>query len=340
MASASNPWELFGFDLRRVGALWSQGWAEIARWPAMRRIVVPLPVTIRHADGTLRRWVGDEADVATDAADGAFFGVEVPADAVLFRRMQLPSLTRSEIADAVRLEVSAAAPFPEDRCVWGWRSDPAADGRVVVTLAITSRDQIERLLVTAGEGGGSERPELWAFESGQPVILDGFGESSRRLVERRALLRGLGLVALALCLMVVLVTVPVWQARGQVFDARDQSGALMVETRSVVEARDRLVDRGNRLASVRAWLDEGVALMPLVDRLTELLPDSAHLTGLEVRDGVVIASGLADNAASLMEVLGEQPDFNDFRPSGISRDRVTGLETFRIEFRFTPESDS
>jgi len=67
--------------------------------------------------------------------------------------------------------------------------------------------------------------------------------------------------------------------------------------------------------------------------LTRLLPDDAYLVGLELRAGTVSVSGLARNAAGLMEVFGTQPDFADVRPSGISRDRLTNLETFRIEFK-------
>ncbi|AUN95754.1 hypothetical protein C0099_12910 [Pseudazoarcus pumilus] len=331
---------LFGFDLRRIGALWRQGWAEVARWRPVRRILPQLPVDVHHADGRWLRWSGDAARVLPTAAPtGTHFAIEVPADAVLFRHLRLPALPPEEIEAAVRLDVATAAPFPAERCVTGWRVDATTDGRLDVTLAITSQDQIERLLGAAGDGPRGGQAELWAFDGDRPVVLRGFGERRREAAQRGRLFRVLALCGLALMLAVVLAVVPVWQARSQVFDAQARFDALRIETRSVVDTRDRLVDRGRRVEAVRNWLDAEVPLLPLLDRLTALLPDSAYLTGLEVRDEVVTASGLAQNAAGLMERLGEHPGFADFRPSGISRDRVSGLETFRIEFRFRPEGD-
>lgn len=337
--AAANSWVLFGFDLRRLGALWRQGWAEAARWSFFRRLIAPQPVLVRHADGSFARWRGDRSEpLDADRARGAFFAAEVPADDVLFRRLRLPSLPPSEVADAVRLEVATAAPFAEPARVWGWRSDSRDDGGIEVTVAITSRERIEAVLAPAGEAASAHAPELWAFESGRPVVFQGFGEARRQRVQRARLSRDVVLGLIVLGLLVVLAASPVLQARQRVFDAQNEFNALRHETQNVVVARDRLVEDGRRLRELESWLGGGVEPMPLLGRLTDLLPDDAHLTALEAKDGVVTASGLAQNAAALMDVLGARAEFVDFRPSGISRDRATGLETFRIEFRFAPES--
>lgn len=331
----THSWTLFGFDLRKLGGLWQQGWSEAAQWPLLRKLVQPLPVVVRHADGQYVRWIGDHAERLDGAvAKGPFQAFEMPPEAVLFRTLRLPPLTRSELEDAVALEVSAASPFAEADRVWGWRADPAGDGALAVTIAIAARAQAEEVLGTAGEASAEHyRPELWAFDAGRPVVLRGFGEARRRTAQRRCLYRDLLLLAVALGLVLVLAASPVLQARQQVFQAQDAFWKLHGETQDLVAARDRLVDQGARIRAVQAWLDNAPQPMPLLERLTALIPDDAYLTSLEIKRDTVIASGLAQNAAVLIESLGAQPGFVDLRPSGIARDRSSGLETFRVEFR-------
>lgn len=340
----SNPWNLFGFDLRQLGALWQQGWEEAARWPVLRRLFAPRPVLVLHADGhsALHSAHGESTTPAAPAAAGAgYLAVEVPADEVLFHRFHLPLLSRAEIDAAVQLQVMDISPFAADDSVFGWRSDALGDGRLEITAAITTHGRVEaalaRLAAAATLGADAAAPEVWAFERVErPVVLAGFGEARRQADQRRALGWALGLMACALMLALFLIASPVLQARQQVFDAQHAYAALQGETQQVVSVRDGLMTRLQRIDELHAWLDGGVAVLPLLEKLTRLLPDDAYLVGLEIRDQNVIASGRAVNAAQIIEVLSTDPAFVNVRSSGISRDRGTGLEAFRIEFGFAP----
>lgn len=338
----NNSWELFGFDLRRIGALWQQGWEEVARWRLARPFVTPLPVIVQHADGQFARWSGDEArPLDKQPAAPGFFAYELPADVVLFRRLLLPLLTRSEIEEAVRLDIQTTVPFPPEESVWGWRCDSADNGgKLAVTVAVTSSDCMEQLLpAQLRDEALSAKPEVWAFKDGLPIVLQGFGESARLAAQRKGRTQQLLLAVSASFLLLALLVSPVWLARAQVFDAQDQFESLLLESREVVAARDRSTEARELLDELERWQASQLAFMPLIAVLTERLPDEAYLTGLEVRGEGIIAAGLAKNAASIMEALNEEPRLSELRPSGIARDRVTGLETFRVEFRFVPEQE-
>nr|MBL8455379.1 PilN domain-containing protein [Zoogloeaceae bacterium] len=335
MASNADQWRLFGLDLRGLVSLWRQGWAEAMQWPALRPLVPRNAVGLRRANGSLEVWRGDQQirhDRATRVEHAA---IEVPEDCVLVRQLRLPWLAADEIAAAVAIEVAAASPFAPEMRISGWRAD-AVDGGVVVTIAMCSRIHVERALEAFGQSGGpaaGRNPEVWVMHQGLPVVLEGFGEAGRFGAQRRQLIQLALLCASAVVLLGALVASPVLQARQRVFDAQSQFDALRVEAAEAVRARDGLALLAQRQQSLAAWQADSVPVMPLLDRLTRLLPDDAYLVGLELRAGTVTVSGLAHNAAGLMEVFGTQPDFADVRPSGISRDRLTNLETFRIEFK-------
>lgn len=337
MASSADQWRLFGLDLRGVVSLWRQGWAEALQWPALRALVPRSAVGLRRTDGSLQVWQGDQLVQGARASSLAHVAVEVPEDCVLLRQLRLPWLAPDEIADAVSIEIATASPFPPDTLVSGWRADPADGGGVAVTIAMSSRSHVERALEARKDfeaGPGAVRsPEVWAMHQGVPVIFEGFGESSRLAAQRQQGLKLALLTLGAVLLSGILLVSPFLQARERVFDAQAQFGNLRLAAGDAVGARDGLALLAERQKSLAAWQSATVPVMPLLDRLTTLLPDDAYLVGFELRGETVAVSGLARNAAALMEVFGAQPDFVDVRPSGISRDRATNLETFRIEFK-------
>lgn len=336
MASSADQWRLFGLDLRGLASLWRQGWAEALQWPALRALVPYSAVGLRRTDGSLQAWQGDRVVEGARASRLESVAVEVPEDCVLVRQLRLPWLAPDEIADAVAIELATASPFPQDALVSGWRTDPVAGGGLAVTIAMSSRSHVERAL-EAHPGfdgpGGAGRPEVWALHQGLPVVFEGYGESTRLAAQRRQRLKLAALTLSALLLAATLIASPFLQARERVFDAQSQFDSLRLAAVDAVRARDGLALLAERQKSLDAWQAAAVPVMPLLDRLTTLLPDDAYLVGFELRGETVTVSGLARNAAALMEVFGSQPDFSDVRPSGITRDRLSGLETFRIEFK-------
>ena len=332
MIETRNPWLLFGLDLRMLGTLWRQGWREALRTAPLRHLAPQLPVRVIGADASLQCWQGDHC--LPRALATPFAAIALPDDLVLLRTLQLPLLADAELAQAVALDVSSVAPFPADQVVYGFRSRGVGPGRVAVDVAIASCGAVEGWIEQRLQGAADPAGvEVWAHSPAGVIVLNGFAEPSRARAQRRVMRRNLALAAMLLLLLLSLLLSPFLQARAQVFDAQSRFAQLRAETAAAVDARDRLALVAERSAALQAWRAETPALMPLLERLTELLPDDAFLNSFELRGDTVTISGMSRNAASLMDAFSAQTDFAEIRPSGIARDGRTGLETFTIEFK-------
>lgn len=332
MALEAGNLSLFGFDLRRIGQLWRNGWNEAFRWPALAWLSPPEAVRVLLPGGGEVLRLGASARSAPVDAKPTSVAVVLPEESVLLRELRLPPLAGDELAQAVEFEVLAVSPFPQEQTAWGFDAQAGA-GQVQVRLALAAQAHVVSALESAQPRASADQPEVWA-DAADPIVLRGFGESLRfrreRAARRRILLALGGLVFL----LMALAATPVLQARQQVFDAQRRYGGLEGDVAEVVAARNALVVGTERIQAIRTHLAEHPDLPVVLERLTELLPDDAFLTRLEVQGRQVRIVGQARDAAQLMRTLGtpESPFRNVRAPSPISRAGRSDKENFVIEF--------
>ena len=336
MASARDNFNLFGLDLRTVPDYLRQGWSEAMHWPFFRWLLPAEPVRLLLPDAA--DLVGGEAVWPAFALveQATATAVVLPDDLVLRRRLRLPYLSGVALRQAMELEVRAASPFPLDAIVWGYRAAPAGQG-VDVELAFAARAHVlgylQQLQPTVDGSDPQQVPEVWV-DAGWPLLLEGFGERRRQRRERRRNMQMLGMVALCLVLLLALAASPVLFQRAGVMEFNARFEAQSSEVTPVVADRDALGKRNLQLQTVAAYAEAHPDPRALLGKLSGLLPDTVYLTSLDIRGRAVTIGGVAENAASLMELLGAQPDFRDVRaPAAISRDPVSGRETFTVEFK-------
>lgn len=340
MALEAGNLSLFGFDLRRIGRIWRDGWDEAFQWPALAWLAPPETVRVLLPDeGELLR-IGASARPAPVGARPAAVAVVLPEDAVLVRELRLPPLAGDELHQAVEFEVLALSPFAADETVWGYSAESQAS-QTRVRLALAARAHVTQTLEGARSRIGAGTPEVWA-DAAAPIVLHGFAESDRRRRERKA--QNLILLALG-CIVVLLMALaatPVLQARQQVFDAQRRYAALERDVASVVAARNALALGGERIVEIGTYLAQRPDIPAVLERLTELLPDDAFLTRIEVQGEQVRIVGQAKDAAQLMRVLGapDSPFRNVRAPSPISRAGGSDKENFVIEFLVTGEGEA
>lgn len=336
MASARDNFNLFGLDLSTVPDYLRQGWSEAMNWSFFKWLMPAEPVRLLLPN------VGDKP--GGESVWPAFARMEqatvsavvLPDELVLRRRLRLPHLSGVAQRQALELEVRAASPFPLDEIVWGYRAEPDGNG-VDVELAFAARAHVLdylRLLQPAVNGSDPQQaPEVWV-DAERPLLLEGFGESRRQRRERRRITQMLAMVALCLVLLFALAASPVLFQRAQVLDFNARFEAHSSEVAPVVADRDALGKRNLQLQTIAAYAEAHPDPRALLGKLSTLLPDTVYLTNLDIRGRAVTIGGIAENAASLMELLGAQPDFRDVRaPAAISRDPVSGRETFTVEFK-------
>ncbi len=332
MALEAGNLSLFGFDLRRIGRLWRDGWDEAFRWPALAWLSPREAVRVLLPDGGELLRVGATSQAAPVGAKPASVAVVLPDDSVLLRELSLPPLAGDELAQAVEFEVLAVSPFPLEQTVWGFDAQAEAS-QLRVRMALAAQAHVASALESAQPRSAGQQPEVWA-DAAAPIVLCGFGEALRVRRERRARMRILFALGAMMVLLMALAATPVLQARQQVFDAQRRYSGLEGDVAEVVAARNTLTVGAERAQAVRTHLAARPNLPVVLERLTELLPDDAFLTRLQVQGRQVRIVGQARDAAQLMRTLGgADSPFRDVRaPSPISRAGNSDKENFVIEF--------
>lgn len=360
MAFDRSSFNLFGIDLLNVYDHWKQGWAEALQWPFFARFFPVEPVCVIDTAGEKIWWPAKDGKYTGSATGSVVQAVLLPEDCVLRQQITLPRLAVNQQLQAVELAVQAASPFPIEQTVWGFHAISAGQG-VRVDIALAAREHVEQHLQrfstterienaqtavdeneNASASKASELPmprdiEVWASIS-PPVVLRGFGEPLRQKRASLIRIKVLLLMILAVFLLGGMIVSPVLHKRTQVFQAQAALGQLMQEVAPVVAERDALGLANERLQSVNDYQHARPDPRYVLGRLSALLPDSVYLNRFDMRGRVVVIGGLAENAAGLMELLGTQTDFSDLKaPSAISRDGLSGKESFTIEFRLANE---
>lgn len=332
MALEVGNFNLFGLDLGRGWREFRQGCADALNWPGLAWLSPQEPVRLLRPDGSIEWRMGLSARPAPAGAASAAQAILLPDDVVLFRDVVVPNLVDPVLREALALQVGEQSPFVPEELVWGWRASPREDGRLDVRLALTSRAYVGQHLASIGVQA-DDRVEIWA-DGAAPVLIRGFGEAARErrtLGQRKLAFAALGLLAVSL---LALAATPFMLKREQVFDAQARYAALVDETAQAVADREALLKASTRLTAIKTHLEGQVNLPRLLDALTRVVPDSAHLTRLEVTGRQVRIGGIAANAAALIEALGALPEIRDVRtPSAISRSS-DGRESFAVEFAF------
>lgn len=328
MAFEAGNFNLFGLDLPRAWESFVAGWSEALQWKCFSWLNPQPSVRLLRPDGTTEWRRGASASPAPAGTKASPLAVLLPDEIVLHRELLLPDLLPDDVVKAAALDVDLNSPFPQAELAWGLQSSLADNGARRVRIALASRKHIAAYL--------ESRPvdvndvEIWAGEE-EPVVLAGYRESLREqaLVRRRGyVLAALGML---IALLLALAAAPWYVQRARVFDAQARHAGLEAAVASVVADREALLRSTAQLTAVRDHERAGADVLTVFARLTNLLPDDAYLTRLEVNGDQVRFSGVAVNAANLVETLGGHEEFRDVRtPAAISR-TSDGKETFTVE---------
>ncbi|MDR1462016.1 MAG: PilN domain-containing protein [Azoarcus sp.] len=335
MAKARNNLILFGFDLAQIPKFLRQGWSEALQWPFFVRLLPPKPVRVRYANGSKGIWPANADSSACVAS-----AIVLPENLLLRRTLPMPSLAALARQEAIELALAGASPFPPDKTAWGWQARPTASG-VEVELVIASREHVDDFLSHAVNSNYLSGVEVWAMTAAgdAPIVLQGYGEGRRMMQTRRSYWKIGALTTLAVFLFLALLASPVLRKQLDVSDLETRLDAAGQEVASALADRNALAQASARMSAMAAYADGHPDPRALLGRLSILLPDTVHLTRLELHGRNATIAGMASNAAKIMEILSAQPGFHDVRaPAAITRDPLSGQESFSIEFRFSDDA--
>ncbi|MDD2713232.1 MAG: PilN domain-containing protein [Simplicispira sp.] len=345
MSPTTTTSRFFGLDLRALWLEVRRPWQDMHQWRALAWLTPDVPVRVLHPDGRDALWLGNRpAPAGTPAA--RFEAIALPDDKLLARRLTVPAMAAAQVAQAVALDVHSASPFAPADLVWGYSTQPLAQGALQVDAVLASRKQItqfieaqqHRLGTAASTGAAAHAPEVWAFTpAGQPMVLAGWGEARRAhyAAQRRRL--GYTLLFSATAIVAALAITPTAQLRLRAIEAVNTYTETQRRTAPLMAQREVLVRSIERMNSVRALLLERPDPIALLELLTQTLPDDTSLQSIQVQGLKVTINGLTANAAALMQLLGTTAGFKEVRaPSAATRSPGATAESFLIEFQLDP----
>ena len=338
---------LFGLDASRLRAQWRAAGALLFELPLLRALAPSALVRCVSEGGGSTFW-RVRHDVAKPAGNIAADERATPVlllspTTVLERTISLPQLAPADLEHAVQLEVQASTPFTPEHTVYGFLPDaPAADGQGQrVHLALTSRQQCSSALKRAALGAEAEvwlAPVAGTQPPWRPLVFRGWGEGARQRTVRGTQWRMLALLALAALLAAALLVTPTAFARLKALQALRTQEDLQRNAAPQMEAREALGRDAQALQSVATVAGERVRLAPVLDMLTEVLPDGAWLNSLNVTGRQFRIMGMADDAAALVQRLNAQPGVQEARlASPATRSSADKKERFVIEFHASAE---
>lgn len=260
---------------------------------------------------------------------------------VLFRPLDFPRPAEDFLDGMIRTQIDRLTPWPADDAVFGWSSpSPAGQERIELTLAATSRREIEPLVQLATNLGAQS---LAAFAS-PPVASDAsarisvfdqaLGGTGRGLDAPRILRAGLVSAGAAAAVALLLATYV-----GDSLDAEQQQ--LM---RRISERRAALrlgPDANSALGLLARRKQTGPSSVVVLEALSKSLPDGTYVTELRIDGDKVQVVGMTQDAPSLIRLLEKSPQFaraTFFAPT--TRAQNESGEQFHIEARITPSFGS
>lgn len=338
---------LFGYDLRTLWRDWLAAMESLHGYPPLSWFEVAPVVRLRLPDGRDVRWHQGQVQPAAVSlakdASGESFALLLPDELVLTKQLHLPLLPAEQVAEAVWLDIHSSSPFASGDIAWGYQSRPHADGGLEVALAFASRAQIAvRLEAQSPSGWPVQHTEVWAsgaFGLEQPVVLQGYAEARRsqrvRQMRRRTWLSLLVLGVLLACLLVT----PVLQLQWKAHQAEAAYQSLWRETQTLSAQRDAFAKTLEELEVVKTGMAGSVNVLEALKTLTEQLPADAHLRLFQWENNTIQISAYADNAAAVLQTLGQTGLFEEVRFSrAVTRQPYMNKDDFSAQLVLKPGS--
>jgi general secretion pathway protein L len=271
------------------------------------------------------------------ALRGSQIEIGLQADRVLFRELDFPKQAATFLDGMVRAQIDRLTPWPAGDAVYGLTApEPAANDRIALTLAATSRAKIQPLLDFATDVGASSVTGLVAVpeaSTSAPVRLfewrrTGAGRAAFDLPRllRRSML-GMG-VATAAALAVA-------SYLGGTLDAQQQELQQQLAQRRTALRLNQGTSSAETLLAKRKQTSPSSVMV--LESLSRTLPDTTYVTELRVEGDKMQVVGLSRDAPSLIRLLEQSPQFNRatfFAPT--TRSPEEAGERFHIEAHITP----
>jgi hypothetical protein len=323
-----QQWELFGYDVRRLGKHWLAAWRGFlsSQDSPLRRRLDDV-VCLHHESGSTLYQAGKPVGPAPYDCEGLL----LPDELVLSRSLSFPLAVEGDLDAALALELSANSPFSADDTAFGWQIVDRDANRLHVILVIVSKSAVMSWM---GGKYGLHDPaarEIWADVNGSMVVVRGFGEELRESRYRRRLLRSTAIVALGAGLVLLMAAVGAGTKRAELSQLEARAASTQRAAAQPSNMRARVALASETVDTLQALVAAHPNPHYEIARLTRLLGDGVHVLQFSMTGREVRLRGRAEDAAAVMQILTGEPDYAEVTaPQAIIKVANTGLEQFSL----------
>lgn len=271
------------------------------------------------------------------ALRGSRIDILMRPDQVLFRAIDFPWQAADFLDGMIRAQIDRLTPWSASEAVFGiTQPAPAANGRIAMMLAATSKQEIEPLLQLAAdfgvtsvaglvevpEAGGSE--PITVFDR-QMKNMAGTAIEVPRLL--RMTLLGAGVAAV--------VSLATSAYVGSQLDVEQQQLQQRIAQRQAALRINRSGGSAETLLAKRKQTSPSSVMV--LEAISKTLPDTTYVTELRVEGDRMQVVGLTHDAPSLIRLLEQSPQFaraTFFAPT--TRGQNDPGERFHIEAHINP----
>ncbi len=307
MTQASKQWEILGFDTRRIGSTFVAAWRDFL-WgdDSPLRTRLDEVVHLQGEDGDCYLQSGTETTApAADACEGLL----LPESLVLGKTLSVPLAAETELHAVMAMEIAANSPFPADDTAAGWKLVGRSESSLTVQMSIVSLSAVMAYLGARYGIHDRRAREVWASSASGPVALAGFGEHRRTRHYRQRLIRVAGLVLLSALLVLLISALAAGGSYLQYQRLEEQVAVAERDSRAATEIKAELQAANQTINAVNDIVSRYPSPHLEVARLTRLLGDDVHVTQFSMRGRELKLRGRAADAASVMELLTDEPAY-------------------------------
>lgn len=294
------------------------GGARQLFWDCPRRVVLGLDgarASIldagaqRSSDTGSQLPLPEAVEAAVRAARDRKLAIElrVPASSVFVRTVMLPVGARRHFAQMLALDLTRSTPFRATDVYTAHRVLPGTAGstatkQVEVQQLVVKRASVDPVIGLVKGAGGSVAAVTCCIDEDRaapPIALwtDG-GIARQRTPVVLAAYAAIALLLVALPAAALLYRYEDELVRVRAALASDRQAAGIVQQR--LERASQIIDLESRLRRIK---ESRASPSQIIEELSRILPDSAHLTELRIDGAAIEMAGTARNAAQLPQLL-------------------------------------
>lgn len=342
MLEASDPWNLFGYDIRRGPHYIRAGWKEFL-WGDESPVLgmVDEVVEVRLESGETRYYKAGKAVAQPgSSAEVAARAMVVPEKLALIKSLRIPVAAEADLESMLSLEVRASSPFPETDTCYGWLVSGRSASELEVQLVLSSRSAVMEYVASQTDSHDVNAFELWVHAHGRMVQLSGFGEGARRLRNRSRMLRMASVMAYCLLLLMLVFAIGAAAKYLELQKVQGMQQEVAASAAQAVELRTQLVSSKAMITAANTLLSEYPSPHLEMKRLSALLGDDTWLSSIEVKGAKIKIEGESVDASAVMQQLLDNPAYSRVEAPIAFKTGRSGMERFTLNLTLAAEDAS